>query len=262
VAVSSTTEVDSEAQVVTLPGPPGSVGVVDPVEGLVATHPVVGVPECVRPVGDAVLGAGPVGVLPVGAAAGSSGVGIPEGQGVTFLGRVAADLALAEVVRSELNLTGARRAGKALPGSVACVSHPPCEGWPGSPGEEEPRLLACAPETQRVPPKAKVVYVRPVSGQLEELTHFCISSLQRTEDPPLSTMELFPSFAVPSIDPPPLAIEYHQRSGEGTAVPPPLSLTWEGPNWSHEGEFAPPLLLQFHQGGQAESDTEPHPPAP
>ena len=82
---------------------------------------------------------------------------------------------------------------------------------------------ACAHEAQRVSPLPRAVFVRPIGGRLEELTHECLTTFGHSADALVLSVDTVPSFAVPSVDSPPvLSIEYRDRVEE--RVPPPYGV--------------------------------------
>ena len=110
---------------------------------------------------------------------------------------------------------------------------------------------ACAREAQRVSPLPRVVFVRPIGGRLDDLTHECLTTFGHSADAFVLSADTVPSFAVPPVDPPLLSIEY--RNGAEERVPPPMG-SMLGNSGLLLGESSEtPLLLEWQEGIQSES---------
>ena len=106
---------------------------------------------------------------------------------------------------------------------------------------------ACAHEAQRVSPLPRVVFVRPIGGRLEDLTHECLTTFGHSADAFVLSTDTVPSFAVPPVDPPhcfPSNIGRGRKNGY-----PPL---W-GPYWGTRGFYwasrqKPPCFCNGKEG--------------
>ena len=108
--------------------------------------------------------------------------------------------------------------------------------------------LACARETQRVPPIPRVVFVRPIVGRLEDLTTACLTTFHHSADTFVLKNEDGSLRAVPQLDPPPSLLAIECRQGNEERVPPPMGLVPRSPGTSFGEEPGPPLLLQWQEG--------------